>query len=81
MYGAASFSFPIGTIVTLIGREADQFISINEIAKKLETINYEIPCIIANRVPRLYKKGGQIVDLKNYLLEDLLSGQLIKVLT
>lgn len=61
---------PIGTVVTLIGRDADQFISINEIAKKLETINYEIPCIIANRVPRLYKKGGQIVDLKNYLLED-----------
>lgn len=61
-------NFPIGTTVTLIGREGDQFISINEIAKKLETINYEIPCIIANRVPRLYKKEGRIVDLKNYLL-------------
>ncbi|MDP4105859.1 MAG: alanine racemase [Bacillota bacterium] len=61
-------NFPIGTTVTLIGREGDQFISVNEIAKKLETINYEIPCIIANRVPRLYKKEGRIVDLKNYLL-------------
>jgi alanine racemase len=60
--------FPIGTRVTLIGRDGDEFISINEIAKKLETINYEIPCIIANRVPRLYKKKDQIVDLKNYLL-------------
>jgi alanine racemase len=60
--------FPIGTMVTLIGRDGDQFISINEIAKKLETINYEIPCIIANRVPRLYKKDGQIVDSRNYLL-------------
>jgi alanine racemase len=61
---------PVGTTVTLIGGEDDQFISVNEIAKKLDTINYEVPCIIANRVPRLYKKGGKIVDLKNYLLED-----------
>jgi alanine racemase len=63
-------SVPVGTTVTLIGGEDDQFISVNEIAKKLDTINYEVPCIIANRVPRLYKKGGKIVDLKNYLLED-----------
>lgn len=61
---------PVGTTVTLIGGQEDQFISVNEIAKKLDTINYEIPCIIANRVPRLYKKGGKIVDYKNYLLED-----------
>ena len=60
---------PIGTTVTLIGRQQNQFISVNEIAAKLETINYEVPCIIANRVPRLYRKGGEIVDLKNYLLE------------
>jgi alanine racemase len=61
---------PVGTTVTLIGGQEDQFISVNEIAKKLDTINYEIPCIIASRVPRLYKKGGKIVDYKNYLLED-----------
>jgi alanine racemase len=64
------YEVPIGTTVTLIGRQEDQFISVNEIAQKLDTINYEVPCIIANRVPRLYKKGGKIVDLKNYLLED-----------
>jgi alanine racemase len=60
---------PVGTTVTLIGHQADQFISVNEIAGKLDTINYEIPCIIATRVPRLYQKGGEIVDLKNYLLQ------------
>lgn len=64
------YEVPIGTTVTLIGGQEDQFISVNEIAQKLDTINYEVPCIIANRVPRLYKKGGKIVDLKNYLLED-----------
>ncbi|MBO0960456.1 alanine racemase [Neobacillus sp. MM2021_6] len=59
---------PIGTPVTLIGRQEEQFISVNEIAAKLETINYEVPCIISNRVPRLYKKDGKIVDIKNGLL-------------
>ncbi|WP_342429213.1 alanine racemase [Neobacillus sp. FSL H8-0543] len=59
---------PVGTTVTLIGHQQNQFISINEIARKLDTINYEVPCIISTRVPRLYKRGEQIVDLKNYLL-------------
>jgi alanine racemase len=62
------YEIPIGTEVTLIGRNNNHFNSINDVAKKLETINYEIPCIISNRVPRLYKKDGEIVDLKNNLL-------------
>jgi alanine racemase len=61
-------ALPIGTIVTLIGQQNGQKISINEIAGKLETINYEIPCLIASRVPRLYQKEGKIVDIKNTLL-------------
>jgi alanine racemase len=61
---------PVGTTVTLIGGQNDHFISVNEIASKLDTINYEVLCIIADRVPRLYKKGGKIVHIKNYLLED-----------
>ncbi|WHY92194.1 alanine racemase [Neobacillus cucumis] len=59
---------PVGTNVILIGKDTNQFISINEIAKKMETINYEVPCIITNRVPRLYKKGGKATEIKNYLL-------------
>ncbi|MFP7300432.1 alanine racemase [Neobacillus niacini] len=61
---------PAGTTVTLIGRQNDEFISVNEVARKLETINYEVPCIISTRVPRLYKQGGKIVVLKNYLLHE-----------
>ncbi|WML42674.1 alanine racemase [Neobacillus sp. PS3-40] len=63
------YEVPIGTIVTLIGSDNAHFISVNDIAHRLETINYEVPCIIANRVPRLYKKGGQIVGIKNSLLQ------------
>jgi alanine racemase len=61
---------PVGTTVTLIGSQLEESVSVNEIAKSLETINYEVPCLISSRVPRLYRKGGQIVDLKNYLLPE-----------
>jgi alanine racemase len=56
---------PVGTTVTLIGEQGSEVISINEIAKRAETINYEIPCIISNRVPRIYKQNGAVVDLYN----------------
>lgn len=59
----------IGEKVTLIGNQAEETISINEVAKKIETINYEVPCIISNRVPRLFKKGERIVDLRNSILQ------------
>jgi alanine racemase len=59
---------PVGTIATLIGSQGKETISINEIASKLETINYEVPCIISSRVPRLYRQDGKVVDLNNSLL-------------
>ncbi|WP_160725740.1 alanine racemase [Bacillus sp. USDA818B3_A] len=63
-------NLPVGTSVTLIGRQGEEFISVNEVAAKLETINYEVPCIITSRVPRVYKKGGKIIDLKNDVLKN-----------
>ncbi|MBS4178613.1 alanine racemase [Lederbergia citrea] len=48
-------NMPLGTEVTLIGGQGSHFISIDDIAKKLETINYEVICTITNRVPRVYK--------------------------
>ncbi|MBA4536834.1 alanine racemase [Bacillus aquiflavi] len=60
--------FPVGTNVTLIGSQNKETISINEIAAKLETINYEIPCMISSRVPRIYKRDGQIIDIRNPVL-------------
>jgi alanine racemase len=61
-------SVPIGTKVTLIGTQLGKTISSNEIAEKLETINYEVPCIISNRVPRIYMRSGKMVELQNPLL-------------
>lgn len=61
--------FPVGTKVTLIGTQERETISVNEIARRAETINYEVPCIISNRVPRIYKKQGKTIEIKNALLE------------
>ncbi|WP_010529408.1 alanine racemase [Lentibacillus jeotgali] len=48
-------AYPVGTKVTLIGKQGNDEIETDEIAEKLETINYEIPCMISERVPRIYK--------------------------
>ena len=61
-------SLPVGTEVTLIGSQGSEFISVNEIAKKLETINYEVTCMVSNRIPRVYIQGGEIVEVFNGLI-------------
>jgi len=33
----------------------------------LETINYEIICMIGKRVPRVYIKDGKIIKVRNYM--------------
>lgn len=48
-------AYPIGTKVTLIGKQKDAVIEMDETAAYLDTINYEIPCIINQRIPRFYK--------------------------
>lgn len=47
-------AYNIGEIVTLLGAQGNDFISIDEWATKCDTINYEVPCIITSRVPRIY---------------------------
>lgn len=53
----------VGEKVQLIGRQGEEMISIDEWAEKLETISYEIPCIITKRVPRIYSNTGRFSDL------------------
>ncbi|CDQ21503.1 alanine racemase [Halobacillus karajensis] len=60
--------YPIGTKVTLIGKQGDQEISADDVAEHLDTINYEIPCMISQRVPRVFQEGGRTVEVRNSLL-------------
>ncbi len=42
--------------------------TVDEIAKKNETINYEIICEVGERVPRAFMKNGEIVEWKDNIL-------------
>lgn len=44
----------VDDIVTIFGRDGDEFIPIEEIAEKAGTINYEMTCALTERVPRVY---------------------------
>ncbi|WP_246476533.1 alanine racemase [Salicibibacter cibi] len=46
---------PVGTKVTLIGKQEREEISIEEVSERLSTITYEIPCTLNARIPRVYK--------------------------
>lgn len=46
--------YPRGEKVTFIGKQLDAEIPADEMAELLQTINYEIPCMISKRVPRIY---------------------------
>lgn len=58
-----SEKLPIGEKVQLIGSQAGQRIFIDEWARKLDTIPYEIPCILTKRVPRVYSDSTEVSDL------------------
>ncbi len=60
--------YKMGTKVTFIGKQKGAEITIDEVAKHLETINYEIPCMVAARVPRVYTRDSQHIDVNNYIL-------------
>mgnify|MGYP002547514904 FL=1 len=52
---------------TLIGRDGESEITVDEMAKVLHTINYEIFCLIGRRVPRIYLEDNKIVAKTEYL--------------
>lgn len=62
------YELPVGTKVTLIGRQGEEVIPVNDIAAKLETINYEVVCQFGARVPRVYMRDGKAVSVRNGIL-------------
>lgn len=55
-----------GDTVTLIGREGNERITMEELGTLSGRFNYELACCIGKRVPRIYLKSGQIVATKDY---------------
>lgn len=55
-----------GDEVTLIGRDGGFQITMEELGDLSGRFNYELACDLGKRIPRVYIKGGRIVDTKDY---------------
>ena len=53
--------------VILLGEEGDLKFNADDIAEAMGTINYEVLCMIRHRIPRIYKRDNEIVEVRNYL--------------
>ena len=48
-----------GDTVTLVGRDGEKVLSMEEVADEAHSFNYELPCRITRRVTRVYKIGDE----------------------
>lgn len=58
-----------GDEVVLIGRQGADEITANEMASWLNTISYEVVTALAQRVPRIYRRGDQVVEVQRLVVE------------
>ncbi|HIT72444.1 alanine racemase [Tyzzerella sp. An114] len=56
-----------GDDVILMGSDGNISITADEIAKVLDTINYEVVCMIGKRVPREYIKNNKTIKTVNFI--------------
>jgi alanine racemase len=52
----------VGDVATLVGRDGAEEVSADELASLGDTISWEILAGISARVPRLYLRGGRVVE-------------------
>ncbi len=53
--------------VTLVGGEGNAVLTMEEVSELAHSFNYELPCRVARRVPRVYIKDGKVIKTVNYL--------------
>ncbi|MDD5953054.1 MAG: alanine racemase [Oscillospiraceae bacterium] len=56
-----------GMTVTVFGKDGGEMISVDELAKLNDTINYEMICIVGKRVPRIFLVDGKPIGHLNYI--------------
>ncbi len=59
-----------GEEVTLIGKDGNLSISVEELADIAGTFNYEFVCDLGKRIPRVYYKDVKIVCTKDYFVDE-----------
>lgn len=56
-----------GEPVTLIGRDGNEALSADDMAVLMETVNYEVVCLLGRRLPRVYLREGAVVSVHHML--------------
>jgi alanine racemase len=63
----ASAQRMLGRPAVLIGDDGDERITAEDVARRLDTINYEITCSLTPRVPRVHHKDDTVSDARVWL--------------
>ncbi|WP_032122365.1 alanine racemase [Clostridium amazonitimonense] len=57
----------VGDEVIILGEEGSLKFDADDIGDIIGTINYEILCMIKQRIPRVYIKNNEIISIRNYI--------------
>ena len=57
----------VGDEVILLGSDGKLKFDADDFAEAMGTINYEVLCMIKQRIPRVYIKDSKVVSVRNYL--------------
>ena len=63
----ADYEIKQGDEVVLVGSQGSESIPVEEVAAINNSFKYEFVCDINRRVPRVYYRDGEVVDIVNYL--------------
>ncbi len=59
----------IGDEVTLLGRDGQECLTMEQLGELSGRFNYEFACDIGKRIPRVFCKEGRVVETKDYFKE------------
>ncbi len=57
-------------VVTLVGKDGDESITVEELAALAGTFNYEFVCNLGKRIPRVYYRDNKVVSTKDYYIDE-----------
>ncbi|TCO73156.1 alanine racemase [Marinisporobacter balticus] len=61
----------VGDEVILIGSDGKNTITVDDVAKKLDTINYEIVCMLGKRIPRVYIQNNKVIKINDNIMKSV----------
>ena len=67
MVDVSGIDCSVGDDVVLVGTQDDKTLTMEEVSEAAHSFNYELPCRISRRVPRVYFSGGKPIETKKYI--------------